>query len=154
MIAKNMYVYINPRLADGDCAQPTAGVTTSLLDLRPSVLRLELCTVKNKKHKSGRRKTSWLQTHQPIYIANSHLSNHSSLPLLGRCHASPRPWMGLVLTLGEAGAARLASHRLFGTQMAPGERCDCSHSKMKLREAGGNALLANGHGDGAGCWER
>lgn len=41
-----MYVYINRCLAE-DTAQPTVGVATSLPDLRPSVLGLELRTAKN-----------------------------------------------------------------------------------------------------------
>lgn len=71
---------------------------------------------------------SWLQTRQPIYVANSRLSSHNSLLLLGRHYLSPLlparavnlPWMGLVLNLGAAGVACLPSHRLFETRTLPG----------------------------------
>lgn len=83
-------------------------------------------------------------------IAKSQLSNHHTLLLLGRCYFSPllptlAAWMGLVLSPGAAGVATPGMD-------APRERWDCS--KLKLREAGGNAFSANSQGDRARCWER
>lgn len=123
-----MYVYINPCLADADCAKPSVSVTTLLLNLCTLSSGLNFVQPRTKTTKLEEKKSlgykhislSTYQTADSATATAHYCWEDTTYALRSLRWLLTQPRMGLVLNLGAAGAVCLPSHRLFKTRMLLG----------------------------------
>lgn len=125
MIAKNMYVYINPCLAEDTVPNPQPVLPPRSMTYVPLPLNFVQPKIKN----INLREKEVLVTNTLAYLWSradsalttaSHCWEEATQSLCSPRWPVARPWMGLVLNLGAAGVTCLPSHCLFETWMLPG----------------------------------
>lgn len=158
MIAKNMYVYINPCLAEDTVPNPQPALPPRSMTYVPRPLNFVQPKIKN----VNLREKEVLVTNTLAYLWSradsalttaSHCWEEATQSLCSPRWPVARPWMGLVLNLGAAGVTCLPSHCLFETWMLPGNS-GIAHAPKETLGSRGNAFSANGHSDRAQRRER